>query len=125
MGVGTPADLVTAIGCGIDMFDCVLPTRNARNGQLFTSAGRLVISNAEHRLSQRPVDEQCACETCRSYTRAYLRHLYMAKEILYARLATFHNLHYFLQLVRSARAAIEAGTFSAFRQTVLDGAQGQ
>ena len=125
MGVGTPADLVTAIGCGIDMFDCVLPTRNARNGQLFTSEGRLVISNAEHRLSSRPVDERCRCETCSHYTRAYLRHLYQAKEILYSRLATLHNVHYFLQLVRDARAAIAAGRYASFRQTILDGPQGR
>jgi queuine tRNA-ribosyltransferase len=125
MGVGTPADLVTAIGCGIDMFDCVLPTRNARNGQLFTHEGRVVISNAEHRLSTRPVDERCSCETCAHYTRAYLRHLYQAKEILYARLATLHNVHYFLQLVRRAREAIQSGRYASFRQEILDGSQGR
>jgi queuine tRNA-ribosyltransferase len=125
MGVGTPADLVTAIGCGIDMFDCVLPTRNARNGQLFTSEGRLHISNAEHRLSMRPVDERCTCETCARYTRAYLRHLYMAREILYARLATLHNVHYFLALLRGAREAIRAGRYASFRQEILDGPKGR
>jgi queuine tRNA-ribosyltransferase len=125
MGVGTPADLVTAIGCGIDMFDCVLPTRNARNGQLFTSEGRLVISNAEHRMSTLPIDPRCSCETCTHYTRAYLRHLYQAKEILYSRLATLHNVHYFLQLVRGARAAIAAGRYASYRQEILDGPQGR
>jgi len=124
MGVGTPADLVTAIGYGIDMFDCVLPTRNARNGQLFTSQGRITISNAEHRFSTAPVDERCDCETCRTYSRAYLRHLLMSREILYSRLATLHNLHYYLSLMREARRAIQAGRYSAFRQTILDDPQG-
>jgi queuine tRNA-ribosyltransferase len=124
MGVGTPTDILHAIDCGIDMFDCVLPTRNARNGQLFTSSGRLCISNAEHRLAPGPIDERCACETCRTYSRAYLRHLYMAKEILYSRLATLHNLHYYLDLVRGARAAIQEGRFPAYRQTILDGQGG-
>jgi queuine tRNA-ribosyltransferase len=114
MGVGTPRDLVFAIGQGIDMFDCVIPTRNARNGQLFTSQGRLTISNARHRLDPRPVDESCACSTCRSFSRAYLRHLFMAREILYNRLATLHNLHYYLSLVRAARLAIVEGRYPAF-----------
>jgi queuine tRNA-ribosyltransferase len=125
MGYGTPADLVHAIGCGVDMFDCVLPTRNARNGQLFTSEGRLHISNAAHRASAEPPDPRCDCETCRTYSRAYLRHLFQAGEILYSRLATLHNLHYYLGLARAARAAILKGRYPEFAQTILDGPQGR
>jgi queuine tRNA-ribosyltransferase len=121
MGIGTPADLLAAISYGIDMFDCVMPTRNARNGQLFTSRGRITISNAEHRLSTSPIDDACACSTCKRYTRAYLRHLFQAGEILYSRLATLHNLHYYLALVGGARRAIIEGQFKDFRQRTLDG----
>jgi queuine tRNA-ribosyltransferase len=106
MGVGTPEDLRQAIACGVDMFDCVMPTRNARNGQLFTSQGKVVISNARYRLDPSPVEAGCPCETCQLYSRAYLRHLYLAKEILYNRLATLHNLTYYLRLVREVRAHI-------------------
>jgi queuine tRNA-ribosyltransferase len=113
-----------AIDCGIDLFDCVLPTRNARNGQLFTSRGRICITNAEHRAQTAPLDDRCGCETCTTYTRAYLRHLYQAKEILYSRLATLHNLYYYLSLVRGARAAIREGRYAAYRQEILDGFEG-
>jgi queuine tRNA-ribosyltransferase len=106
MGVGTPEDLRRGIEAGVDMFDCVMPTRNARNGQLFTSQGKLVISHAKNRTDTGPVDPECPCETCTRYSRAYLRHLYIAKEILYARLATLHNLTYYLGLVRRMRADI-------------------
>jgi queuine tRNA-ribosyltransferase len=109
MGVGTPRDLAAAVLAGVDMFDCVLPTRNARNGQLFTREGRLVISHAAHRESLLPVEEDCPCITCRRYTRAYLRHLYVAKEILYVRLATLHNLTFYQRVMASLRAAIAAG----------------
>jgi len=109
MGVGTPEDIWQAIGAGIDMFDCVMPTRNARNGQLFVRAGRLNISNAQHRDDRRPVEEGCPCECCASYSRAYLAHLYHAKELLYYRLATVHNLEHYLSLARRAREAIAAG----------------
>ena len=119
MGVGTPQDLVVAIGRGIDMFDCVMPTRNARNGQLFTSQGRVVIANAAHRLDPGPVDPNCKCETCQRYSRAYLRHLFQAKEILYSRLATLHNLTYYLGVVRRARAAIISGTWDRFERDFL------
>ncbi len=94
---------------GVDMFDCVLPTRNARNGTLFTSTGRLNIKGAAHARDERPVDPDCACYTCRHFSRAYLRHLYVAGEILGLRLNTIHNLHYYLDLMRQARQAIEAG----------------
>ncbi|MCX5904975.1 MAG: tRNA guanosine(34) transglycosylase Tgt [Proteobacteria bacterium] len=116
MGVGTPADLVECAGRGIDMFDCVLPTRNARNGMLFTRRGKLVIKNARFREDERPVDEQCQCYTCRTYSRAYLRHLYMAREILSYRLNTVHNLFYFTTLLDGLRTAIGDGTYGEFRR---------
>jgi queuine tRNA-ribosyltransferase len=106
MGVGRPEDLVEAVCRGIDMFDCVMPTRNARNGQLFTSNGVVKIRHAEHRTSQLPLDPDCACYTCTRYTRAYLHHLDRANEILGARLNTLHNLYYYQKLMRDLRAAI-------------------
>jgi len=115
MGVGRPEDLVEAVRRGVDMFDCVLPTRNARNGDLFTSGGVLRIRNARYRLDTRPPDPGCDCYTCRNYTRAYLRHLHLSGEILAARLATWHNLHYYLRLMREMRAAILAGRFERWR----------
>jgi queuine tRNA-ribosyltransferase len=115
MGVGKPADLVECVGRGIDMFDCVLPTRNARNGMLFTRHGNVVIKNARFRDDGQPLDEQCACYTCRNYSRAYLRHLYMAKEILSYRLNTLHNLFYFTTLLEGLRHALREGTFAKFR----------
>jgi queuine tRNA-ribosyltransferase len=119
MGVGTPEDLLSAIGSGVDMFDCVLPTRNARNGKLFTAEGDLTIKNARHRADLAPLSESCACYTCRNFTRAYLRHLFVAKEILYLQLATVHNVSYYLQLVRDARAAIIRGHFQSWREDAL------
>jgi queuine tRNA-ribosyltransferase len=113
MGVGTPDDLATAVAAGVDMFDCVMPTRNARNGNLFTSQGRVIISNARHRLDTGPLDPECPCDTCRTTSRAYLRHLYMAKEILYSRLATLHNLTHYARTMAGLRARIlAAGTHS-------------
>jgi queuine tRNA-ribosyltransferase len=114
MGVGTPEDLVDAISQGIDMFDCVMPTRNARNGMMFTRLGDIKIKNAQYRLDMRPLDEQCGCYTCRHFTRAYLHHLHRIGEILGARLNTIHNLFYYQQLMGEIRAAIEAGTFTDF-----------
>ena len=114
MGVGTPEDLVAAVRAGIDMFDCVLPTRNARNGWLFTRWGDLKIRNARHRADTRPVDEQCGCYTCRHFSRAYLHHLQRANEILGARLATIHNLHYYLGLMRELREAVAAGALAGY-----------
>lgn len=116
MGVGTPEDLVECVCRGIDMFDCVMPTRNARNGMLFTSRGRLVIKNACFYNDPRPADENCDCYTCRNYSRAYLRHLYMAKEIMASLLNTIHNLHYFVNLMAEMRKAIRADRFEAFRE---------
>jgi queuine tRNA-ribosyltransferase len=114
MGVGTPEDLLAGMAAGIDMFDCVLPTRNARNGWLFTRQGDVKIRNAAHRDDPRPLDPACACYACRNFSRAYLHHLQRSNEILGARLNTIHNLHYYLDLMRRARAAIEAGRFEAF-----------
>jgi queuine tRNA-ribosyltransferase len=108
MGVGTPADLERGIAAGIDMFDCVMPTRNARNGYLFTANERVNIPNAVNRLDLGPIDPSCPCHTCRTHSRAYLRHLYMAKEILYARLATLHNLTFYARHVRALRDRILA-----------------
>ena len=114
MGVGTPEDLLEGIRRGIDMFDCVMPTRNARNGHLFTSTGTVRIRNAIHRKSLEPLDPACGCYTCRHYTRAYLHHLDRLNEILGARLNTIHNLAFYLGLMRDARQAIKAGRFEAF-----------
>jgi queuine tRNA-ribosyltransferase len=116
MGVGTPEDMVEAVGCGMDMFDCVLPTRNARNGMLFTGSGRIVIKNARHRTEEIPVDPDCGCYTCRHYSRAYLHHLFSAREILSYRLNTIHNLFFYLNLMAAMRKALAAGTFAEFRR---------
>ena len=116
MGVGTPEDIVECVDRGVDMFDCVMPTRNARNGSLFTSFGKLVIKNSRYEKDERPVDERCGCYTCRNFSRAYLRHLYMAKEILASVLNTIHNLHHYLQLMRDIRKAIEEGRFPEFKK---------
>jgi queuine tRNA-ribosyltransferase len=120
MGVGTPADLVKAVARGLDMFDCVIPTRHARNGQLFTSEGALNIRNSRFQADTGPIDPRCNCYACRHYSRAYLRHLQQCNEILGARLATIHNLYFYLALMARMRAAIEAGRFAAFAQEVAD-----
>lgn len=114
MGVGTPADLVDAVAAGIDLFDCVLPTRNARNGYLFTSRGPVKIKNARHRHDTGPLDSECPCHVCRTYSRAYLHHLFRCGEILAARLNTWHNLYYYLDLMRRMRLAIEVDAFDTF-----------
>jgi queuine tRNA-ribosyltransferase len=117
MGVGKPEDIVEAVARGIDMFDCVMPTRNARNGHYFTHFGQVRIRNAQYEKDLRPIEPGCGCYTCHSgYTRAYLRHLDRCNEILASMLATIHNLYYYQQLMREIRAAIEAGEFEAFRQ---------
>src|SRR5690606_30801985 len=114
MGVGTPEDLVAAVSEGIDMFDCVMPTRNARNGWLFTRNGDIKIKNVRYRNDTGPLDPDCGCYTCRNFTRGYLHHLYRLGEILGARLNTIHNLHYYQELMAGMRHAIEQGTFSSF-----------
>ena len=114
MGVGTPEDLVEGVSNGIDMFDCVMPSRNARNGWLFTRFGDIRIRNARYRNDQKPLDDTCQCYTCRHFSRAYLHHLNRVGEILGAQLSTIHNLHYYLQLMAEMRSAIEEGTFNLF-----------
>lgn len=116
MGVGTPEDLVEGVYHGVDMFDCVMPTRNARNGMLFTSQGRLVIKNACFQQDPRPLDEACSCYTCRHYSRAYLRHLFQSREILAYQLNSIHNLHYYCTLMAGMREAIQEDRFLAFRR---------
>jgi queuine tRNA-ribosyltransferase len=114
MGVGTPTDIVQAVARGVDMFDCVMPTRNARNGHLFTSQGAIKIRNAGHQSDTTPLDPACGCYTCRNYSRAYLRHLDRCNEILGARLNSIHNLHYYLALMARIRTALDAGRFPEF-----------
>jgi queuine tRNA-ribosyltransferase len=115
MGVGTPEDLVEGVSQGIDMFDCVMPTRNARNGHLFTRFGDLRLRNARYRQDERPIDETCRCHTCQHFSRAYLHHLDRCGEMLGPMLTTIHNLHYYLNLMQEMRAALDAGTFAAWR----------
>jgi len=121
MGVGTPQDLLHAIGHGVDMFDCALPTRNARNGQAFTRNGKVVIKQAAYKDDPGPIDPECACAACQGgYSRAYLRHLYMAGEILVLRLLSLHNLHFYGELVGGARDAILRGEFAAYQRAALE-----
>ncbi|HLX13083.1 MAG TPA: tRNA guanosine(34) transglycosylase Tgt [Bacteroidota bacterium] len=119
MGVGTPENILEAIERGVDMFDCVLPTRNARNGMFFTRFGTVNILNARHKDDLNPLDEACGCYTCRHHSRAYLRHLFQSKEILGLQLATVHNLHYYQWLVRGARVAISGSTFVSWKKEQL------
>ena len=125
MGVGTPRDLVQAVGRGLDMFDCVMPTRNARNGHLFTSEGVLRLRNARYRTDAGSLDPACDCPACRGYSRAYLHHLDRCNEILGARLNTLHNLHYYQRLMRRMREAIEQERFDAFARDFLAGPEGE
>jgi queuine tRNA-ribosyltransferase len=120
MGVGTPADLVRAIGSGVDLFDCVLPTRNARNGMAFVESGRVVVKNSEHKASREPLEDGCPCTACsKGYSRAYLRHLYLAREMLAGKLITEHNLTFYGRLVAEARRAVVRGQYSAWAQARL------
>jgi queuine tRNA-ribosyltransferase len=120
MGVGRPEDIVAAVARGIDMFDCVMPTRHARNGHLFTSTGVINIRNAAHQRDPAPIDPNCGCYTCRNYSRAYLRHLDRCNEILGSRLNTIHNLHFYLDLMRQIREAIRAGRYASFAREFLE-----
>jgi queuine tRNA-ribosyltransferase len=115
MGVGMPEDLIEGAARGVDMFDCVVPTRHGRTGSLFTSTGRMVIKHAQYVRDEQPIDPACSCRVCARYSRAYLHHLFLAKEMLGVRLNTLHNLHYFAELMRGIRAAIAGGTFADFR----------
>ena len=121
MGVGTEEDILEGIAAGVDMFDCVLPTRNGRNGQAFTSQGRLNIKQAKYKEDPRPLDESCDCYACRTFDRRYLRHLFLINEMLVSRMITLHNLHHYGQLVAGARSAIERGELAAYRARVLEG----
>jgi queuine tRNA-ribosyltransferase len=121
MGVGTPEDLIECVARGVDMFDCVLPTRNGRTGQAFTSRGKLNIKNAQWARDARPLDDRCACQVCRRHSRAYLRHLFMTGEMLASILLTHHNLAFFLDTMRRVRQAIRSGDFTRFRREFLEG----
>ena len=121
MGVGTPADLVMGVGLGVDMFDCVMPTRNGRNGYAFTSTGTVKIRNAKHRTSDEPLDTQCGCYTCQNFSRAYLHHLDRCGEMLGAMLMTQHNLHYYHHLMSRLRESIETGTFRTLATSLFEG----
>jgi queuine tRNA-ribosyltransferase len=121
MGVGTPEDIVEAVALGVDMFDCVMPTRNARNGQLFTSRGKMNIKNARYRDDPRPIDDSCRCAVCGRYSRAYVRHLYMSGEILGSVLSSLHNVGFYLDMMTVMRQAITLGTFKEFADSFLSG----
>jgi queuine tRNA-ribosyltransferase len=121
MGLGTPPQMLEMIARGMDMFDCVLPTRLARNGTAFTAAGTLNLKNAEFALDRRPIEENCACPACGEFTRGYIRHLIKAEEILGLRLITLHNLHFYLDLMNRARTGIESGAFDQFRKAFVTG----
>ena len=123
MGVGRPEDIVKAVLRGIDMFDCVMPTRHARNGHLFTATGVINIRNSAHQADLGPIDPECGCYTCRNYTRSYLRHLDRCNEILGSRLNTIHNLHFYLDLMRSIRSAIAEGRLTSWAASYLAGRQ--
>jgi len=120
MGVGMPEDILESIERGVDMFDCVIPTRNARNGTIFTSKGKMVLKAARFKTDTKPIDEQCACYTCRNFSRGYLRHLYNAGEILGLHLATIHNVHFYMQLVAQAREHILQNTFSQWKNKIIN-----
>jgi queuine tRNA-ribosyltransferase len=119
MGVGFPEDIMEAIGLGIDMFDCVMPTRNARNGTVFTRSGKLVVKNRPYAEDRTPVDPECACYTCRNFSRAYLRHLFQAGELLGPRLASLHSLTFYVEMMRAARRSIVEGRFGDWRRRFL------
>lgn len=119
MGVGTPEDILEAISMGMDIFDCVMPTRNARNGTLFTRTGRLIIKNAQYKMDEDPIEKDCLCYTCRNFSRAYLRHLFMTEGLLALRLNTIHNLYFYLNLMKNTREAILADRFKEFRKGFL------
>ena len=125
MGVGTPEDLLAAVAMGYDLFDCVLPTRNARNGMAFTSSGRVAIKNSMYARDQQPLDQHCQCRCCTTYSRAYLRHLHLSGEILAARALTEHNLFFYGRLMREAQAAIASRTYATFSRTMIEAIKGE
>ena len=115
MGVGTPSNIIEGVARGIDFFDCVMPARNARHGRLFTWQGAINMKNARYELDERPIDPECDCPVCRRYSRAYIRHLFKAEEMLAMRLCVMHNLYFYNKLTECIRAALDAGTFAEFR----------
>jgi queuine tRNA-ribosyltransferase len=119
MGVGLPEDILEAISLGVDMFDCVIPTRNARNGTVFTSTGKLIIKSARCKSEHIPIDEACSCYTCNNFSQAYIRHLFNSNEILGLRLATLHNVHFYMDIVQKARRRIADGTFVTWKDKML------
>ena len=119
MGVGTPEDLIEAVSCGVDMFDCVIPTRNGRTGSAFTSQGKLNIRNAKFALDSRPLDPECGCSVCRRYSLGYLRHLYQAGEMNAAIMISHHNLAFFMKTMGRVRESIRSGVFQGFRKEFL------
>jgi queuine tRNA-ribosyltransferase len=120
MGVGTPEDMLEAVGCGIDMFDCVMPTRNARNGCLFTRFGKLNIKNRRFKNDPAPPDETCGCYTCRNFSRAYLRHLFVSGEILASILNSCHNIYFYLDIMNKIRQAIRASAYEALKKSLME-----
>ena len=120
MGIGYVKDIIQAVEKGIDFFDCVLPTRNARNGTLFTSTGRIVIKNQKYVTDQRPIDEECTCYTCRNFSRAYLRHLYERQEISSSILNTIHNLHFYLDIFRKIRHSIQSNSLHRLKYSIMN-----
>jgi queuine tRNA-ribosyltransferase len=120
MGIGYVQDIIQAVELGVDFFDCVLPTRNARNGTLFTKSGKIVIKNKKYEKDSRPIDEACSCYTCQNFTRAYLRHLYERQEISSAILNTIHNLHFYLDIFRKIRQAIQSNSFRRLKYSIMD-----
>jgi queuine tRNA-ribosyltransferase len=120
MGVGTPEDLIEAVNCGVDMFDCVIPTRNGRTGSAFTSNGKLNIRNAKFALDDGPLDPECSCSVCKRYSLGYLRHLYQAGEMNASIMISHHNVAFFMETMRRTRRAIQVGEFQAFRKRFLD-----
>jgi len=120
MGIGYIKDILQAVESGIDFFDCVLPTRNARNGTLFTNSGKIVIKNKKYERDQRPIDEECSCYTCRNFSRAYLRHLYERQEISSSILNTIHNLHFYLDIFRKIRHSIQSNSFRGLKYSIMN-----
>ena len=125
MGVGTPANILEAVDRGVDFFDCVYPSRNGRHGHVYTKQGKLNLFNAKYELDGRPIEEGCRCPACRTYSRAYIRHLLKAKEMLGMRLCVLHNLYFYNHLMEEIREAIEAGNYKAYKEKTLEGLQGK
>ena len=120
MGVGTPGNILEGVSRGVDLFDCVMPSRNARHGQLFTKQGIININNAKYQLDEHPIDDACTCSTCRNYSRGYLRHLFKANEMLAMRLAVIHNLHFYNHLMEEIRENLENGSFTDYKNEYVD-----